>query len=223
MSHDIVVWGAGTGRAMRVHWMLHEVGLEYHCQPVGPRTGETQTPGYLSMNPKGKIPVLEHQGFVLSESVAIIRYISRNFELPDGFFAPLDSHEEAVLDEWCVFIAMELDAHPLYTMRRHGDLKQIYGAAPEVVESAQEYFLKQLNAVVPSRLEKQTYLMGEKFSEADILLTTCLDWAHAYGIPLSTSIMDYRAQALQRTAYRSADRICFPGRSDPDTNQGDSQ
>ena len=208
---------------MRVHWMLHEVGLRYHCQPVGPRTGETQTPDYLSLNPKGKIPVLEHQGFVLSESVAIIRYIAKNFELPDAFFVPIHPQEEAALDEWCAFIAMELDAHPLYTMRRHGDLKHIYGAAPEAVESAQEYFLKQLNAAVPPSLERHPYLMGEKFSEADILLITCLDWAHAYDIPLSSAIVDYRARVHQRAAYRSAGRMCYPDRPIAGTNHGGSE
>lgn len=210
MSDRITVWGIGTARAMRVHWMLHESDLKYECRTIGARTGETQTPAYLSLNAKGKIPVFQHGGFTLSESVAIIRHIGRNFELPEGFFVPANCFEESRLEEWCAFIAMELDAHPLYTMRRHGDLKHIYGDAPEAVDSAREYFLKQLNAVVPPVLENNHYLMGDDFSVADILLTTCLDWAHGYDIPLPMVIMDYRQRVSLRPAYLSALKVCYP-------------
>jgi glutathione S-transferase len=43
MAHDLIVWGVGTGRTMRVHWMLLELGLDYECHPIQSRTGETQT------------------------------------------------------------------------------------------------------------------------------------------------------------------------------------
>src|SRR5215510_1620801 len=38
-----ILWGAGTPRTMRAHWILQEVGLEYERRPIGSRTGETQT------------------------------------------------------------------------------------------------------------------------------------------------------------------------------------
>ena len=221
MSEKITVWGIGTTRAMRVHWMLHEADLKYDCRPIGARTGETQTQAYLSLNPKGKIPAFQHGGFTLSESVAIIRYIGRNFELPEEFFVAANSFEESRLEEWCVFIAMELDAHPLYTMRRHGDLKHIYGAAPEAVDSAREYFLKQLNAAVPPVLENSRYLMGDDFSVADILLTSCLDWAHGYDIPLPKIVMEYRQRVSLRPAYLSAVKVCYPNQSMPVKNGGE--
>ena len=120
-----------------------------------------------------------------------------------------------------MFIAMELDAHPLYTMRRHGDLKHIYGAAPEAVDSAREYFLKQLNAAVPPVLENSRYLMGDDFSVADILLTSCLDWAHGYGIPLPKIIMEYRQRVSLRPAYLSAVKVCYPNQSMPVQDGGE--
>lgn len=48
------------------------------------------------------------------------------------------------LDEWCFYAATELDATSLYVMRRHGDLKHIYGEAPIALESAAGYFAMQL-------------------------------------------------------------------------------
>jgi glutathione S-transferase len=48
---ELIVWGAGTSRTLRVHWMLAELNLEYDNRKVGPRTGETQTEAYKAINP----------------------------------------------------------------------------------------------------------------------------------------------------------------------------
>ena len=115
MTEEIILWGATTGRSMRVHWVLQEFGLPYETKPIGPRTGETQTAEYLSINPKGKVPTLQHADLTLTESVAILSYVSQNFNAPSDFFVPNSRYEKARSDELTAFIAMELDAHPLYT------------------------------------------------------------------------------------------------------------
>ena len=79
MSHDLTVWGVGTSRTMRVHWMLLELGLEYECQTIQSRTGETHTAEFKRLNPRHKIPALRHGAFVLTESAAIIQYLNETF------------------------------------------------------------------------------------------------------------------------------------------------
>src|SRR6202030_2735644 len=37
----LVLWGVGTSRTLRAHWAMHELGLDYECHPILPRTGET--------------------------------------------------------------------------------------------------------------------------------------------------------------------------------------
>ena len=51
MSHDLTLWGVGTSRTMRPHWMLLELGLEYDFHAIGSRTGETQTDEFMRLNP----------------------------------------------------------------------------------------------------------------------------------------------------------------------------
>jgi hypothetical protein len=70
MTHDLTLWGTGTARTMRAHWMLLELGLEYEFHPVQPRTGETLRDDFLRINPRHKIPVLRHGPRVLTESAA---------------------------------------------------------------------------------------------------------------------------------------------------------
>ena len=194
---------------MRPHWMLLEQGLEYEFHPIGSRTGETMTPEFLALNPRHKIPVLRHGSFVISESAAILQYLGEAFPLPADWYAPRDAIGRARLQEWCFFIMTELDASSMYVVRRHLGLKHLYGEAPAAVESGRRYFCENLEAMAP-RIGASGYLMGDRFSAADILLTTCLDWALADGISLSRSAIGYRERTIRRPAYRAAFERNFP-------------
>jgi glutathione S-transferase len=203
MANDLTLWGVGTSRTMRAHWMLLELGLDYHFHPIGSRTGETQTGEFIKLNPRQKIPVLMHGSFVLTESAAIIQHLSNTFQSPRIYIAD-DRQSRAALDEWCYFIISELDAGSLYVVRRHDGLKQLYGEAPTAVESAKSYFLRNLQAMVPSIERHHPYLFGERLSVADILLMTCLDWAALERIPLPEPAARYRKRVALRPAYQAA-------------------
>ncbi|MDP6389020.1 MAG: glutathione S-transferase family protein [Alphaproteobacteria bacterium] len=201
---EIVVWGVGTSRTMRVHWALAELGMDYETKPILARTGETATAAYGRINPKRKIPCLQDGELTLSESAAIAHHLFAKFGPGKDVFLPMSDEDRARSDEWSYFILAELDAHSLYVMRRHGDLHEIYGAAPEAVRSAEEYFLRQLEAVRPRIAGADPYLMGAAISVADILLTTCLDWALRYGIALADDVLRYRERTTDREAYGAA-------------------
>ena len=55
MSHDLALFGVGTSRTMRAHWMLLELGLEYESLPIQPRSGETLTDEFKRLNPRLKL------------------------------------------------------------------------------------------------------------------------------------------------------------------------
>lgn len=204
MAHDLTVWGIGTSRTMRVHWMLLELGLEYECHPIQSRTGETLTDEFKRLNPRHKIPVLRHGSLFLTESAAIIQYLSETFTNAQEIYAPSDTTGRASLNEWGYFIMSELDAGSLYVVRRHEGLKQIYGDAPAAVESAKSYFLHNLEAMTPRIGIDTAYLLDERLSVADILLMTCLDWALFCGIPLPETVEHYRRRVALRPAYQAA-------------------
>ena len=54
------------------------------------------------------------------------------------------------------------------------------------------------------------YLVGDRFSSADMLLTTCLVWAVNYGVPVPPVCTDYTARIAQRPAYQAALRANLP-------------
>lgn len=207
--NDLTLWGMGTVRQLRPHWMLAELGLDYAYFPVHPRSGETTTPEFLRINPRHKVPVLRHRDFILTESAAIVHYLAEAFDAPDTLYLPRDAVARARVNEWCYFIMSEIDGHALYVIRRHSDLKQIYGEAPKAVEGANAYFVDQFNAMAPRVGAEGPYLLGDRLSVADILLVTTLDWALDYGLPLPANVIDYRARVIQRPAYKAARAKAF--------------
>ena len=140
---------------------------------------------------------------MLTESAAIIEYLSRSFPNPQ-IYRPSNPESCAALSEWCYFIISELDAASLYMVRRHLRLKDIYGEAPVAVQAAKTYFSHNLEAMTPRIGIASPYLFGTQLSTADILLMTCLEWARAEKVTLPASVMEYRERVAGRIAYQAA-------------------
>ncbi len=208
-SDQITIWGAGTSRTFRPIWTAEELGVSYKHLPIGPRTGETTTAEYTNLNRKQKVPFMHDGTIGLSESVAICRYMIGKYGAEAGLCIPGDAESLAKEDEWVCYIYGELDETALYVMRRHGDLKEIYGDAPAAVAAAKAYAARHLK-VVEEHLNDSSYVMGDRFGLADILLTSCLDWAEFYGIELFGSLIGYRVNIRERPAYQRAFQINFP-------------
>jgi glutathione S-transferase len=200
-----ILWGAGTPRTLRAHWMLQELGLAYERRPIGSRSGETHTAAFTAINPSRKIPVLEDGGFVLSESAAIVSYLSEAYGAGNGLALPAGARERARYYQWCFFVMMELDANTLYVIRRHLDLKGVYGEAPNAIHAARECFEQQAWAAA-ERLSgsRGPYALGERFSGVDVLLATALAGAQRRDIPLPAILQEYLKRVTGRDAYRRA-------------------
>lgn len=207
-SHRLELWGGGTARTLRPHWMLHELGLAYDAHLIGPRTGETRTDAFRALNPKEKIPVLVDGALVLTESVAIVTWLGDHHGRQSGLVPEPRTVERARYDEWMSFMQMELDAHTLYVIRKHRDLATLYGEAPAAIETALAGFDKQIGVAVLA-LSRSPFLLGERFSAADIVLTSILEWARAYRIELDDRLVDYRDRMTSRPAYETATRLNF--------------
>jgi glutathione S-transferase len=203
MSGQLILWGIGTSRTVRAHWALHELGLAYESRPILPRSGETKTAEYTRLNARQKIPLLQDGDFVIGESAAIVAYLSQTYSRREAVLVPEAARDFARWLEWCFFIVAELDSTSLYVMRRHGTkgLAHIYGHAPDVVAKAAEYFREQLRHVEVALSDRRQYLMGDRFTSADILLTTCLVWAIDYGVGVCENAMPYLERTTSRPAY----------------------
>lgn len=193
-----VLWGAAASRAGRCLWALEELGIDYEHKDVVSRSPETLSPEFLSLNPAGKIPVLVDGDLVMNESAAIIAYLADKY----GGLAPVPGSKlRARYDSWCYFVVTELDSQGLYMHRKHVGLTEVYGEAPEAVEAARLYFLKQL-AVCTKALSSSAWLLPD-FSGADILLGHCLFWAARIGwLPQDAVVLEYMRRIAARPSWQ---------------------
>jgi glutathione S-transferase len=201
---QLILWGAGTSRTIRAHWALHELGLAYERRPIQPRTGETKTAEFTALSARQKVPLLQDNDLVITESAAIICYLSDAYGQPDNHLIPEDTRERARCLEWCFFVISELDATSLYVMRRHGDLRHIYGDAPLANEAAAAYFQQQMRSVERALGDGRRHILGEQFTAADMLLSTCVSWAVRYGVPVAETVVEYNNGITARPAYARA-------------------
>ena len=210
MGDKLILWGIGTKRTIRAHWALHELDLPYECRPIMSRSGETKSAEFTALNVRQKIPLLKDGDFRIGESAAIVAYLAENYARPNHSLIPAGKSQQAKWLEWCFFIIAELDSTSLYVMRRHGKFAHIYGDAPAVVDQAAEYFRHQLRFVDAALTDGRSYLMGEQFTTADIILGTCLLWATEDGVEIFDSTRAYLDRLTVRPAYLRAATANLP-------------
>jgi glutathione S-transferase len=114
----------GSG-SMAIHIALHEIGVPFEGRPISFSKQEHRAPGYLAVNPEGKVPTLLIDGRPLTEVAPILFYLAKRF--PEAALLPRDDPEaDAQAISWMSFIASTL--HPA---RRLGieHATKVYGIA----------------------------------------------------------------------------------------------
>lgn len=203
------VWGIGTPRTLRAHWMLEELGLPYETVAVLPRSESMDDPGFARLNGRHKVPVLEDGDVVIGESGAILFYLADRYRECARMAPAPATPERARFDDLCLYALTELDA-TLYVIRRHEGLPGVYGEAPAACAAARQYFLRQVAEMERRLADGRPHLLGDAFDAADLLVTTCLDWARFVSIPLSETLSAYRERVARREGYARAMATNFP-------------
>ena len=81
---DLTIWGrANSVNVQKVLWCAEEFGLSYRRIDAGMAFGVVETPAYRALNPNGRIPTVEDDGYVLWESNTIARYLDLYKELAE--------------------------------------------------------------------------------------------------------------------------------------------
>ena len=104
-----------SSAAYRVRIVLALKGLEFESVPqhLLRDGGEQRRPDYLALNPQGLVPALEHDGHVLTQSLAICEYLDERF--PEPPLLPAGPPDRAVVRAMALAIAC--DVHPLNNLR----------------------------------------------------------------------------------------------------------
>jgi len=157
------LYGSVNSRAMRVIWMAAELGLKYEHLSWDPRSPETRTPAFRALNPNARVPVIDDDGFILSESMAINLYLAKKHASP---LYPADPKAEALALQWSFWETDRLDRQ-IVEYSRHSGALPAAERKPEIAEKAFKEVAPALD-VLEVALGRSPYLAGPAFTVADL-------------------------------------------------------
>ena len=193
---SLKLYGLGPSRSFRCLWALCETNLEFdYIEVVFGKDGEnsTQSANYLSKNTQGKVPTLEDDSFILTESLAIVNYIN---SLASENFIPNDSMARAKYDEITNFIVTELE-QPLWTNGKHRFALPEEQRVKEIFPTAEFEFAKAVSTL-DKLVNVDTFVLDDSFSFADVMLAQTINWAERFKFDVPVQYLEYRDRMYQR-------------------------
>jgi glutathione S-transferase len=192
---DLVIFHNPHSRACMTRALLEELGAEYEPCVLDFRRNEQLSPEYLAINPMGKVPAIRHDGVVVTETVAIYIYLADLYR--DAGLAPaLDDPDRGTYLRWLVFYAACFEP-------AIGDKAQKREPAPRTQSPYADY--DTTVSAIRQALVPGPWLLGERFSAADVLWGNALRWVTGFGMVEATPVVaDYIARVMARPAEQRA-------------------
>jgi glutathione S-transferase len=130
-----------------VRLFLALLGLPYEKVPVNTKKAENKAPAFLALNPRGQLPVLEDNGFVVWDSASILVYLARKYGPP---WYPVEAREAAEVARW---LAVSQQAEIGATGLSRARAISLFGVAGNLADFQERgrHFLKFLDGYLATR------------------------------------------------------------------------
>jgi glutathione S-transferase len=204
------VFGTKSSRAARALWMCRELGIPHEHIEVHFADGSNHTAEFLAVNPNGKIPAIEDDGFRLWESMAINIYLAKKHDSP---LLPKDLQQEMLVLQWSFWVMTEVEKPLLTVMLQRFELPEGSPGAkylrernpkdPAVEKQALDALEKPLT-ILEQQLTGRDYLLGAQFTVADLNVASVLAWSLAAKFDLSArpNVQQWLKRCVSRPAMR---------------------
>jgi glutathione S-transferase len=190
----LTVHGSVRSRAVRVLWMLEELGEPYAHVPSAPQSAEIR-----AVNPEGKIPAVVIDGETLTDSVAIVQFLA---DRAGRLTHPAGTLARARQDGFTQFCVDEVEG-ALWTAGKHSFALPETLRVPAVKDTARAEFARAM-ATLERRLGGREFVT-DGFTVPDLLLGHCAGWATAAKFDLpGGAVGAYFARCRARPALRRA-------------------
>jgi glutathione S-transferase len=193
------IYGIARTRAFRVLWVAKELGLPYEHIPVEIGEAGARKPEYLAINPNGRLPAIDDEGFALWESLAITLYLAKKHSA--GRLYPATLQGEAKAWQWSLWSVQEVDRGV-----NIWSLHAVRLPAEERDGARREEALKVLAAPfkVLERALGSGYLLGESFTIADLNVAAVISRAIDMELAATPRLAAWLRRCLERPAAREA-------------------
>ena len=157
--------GVGETKDLRAQWAVEEMGLPYRVHALDQIAGDLQSEAYGKISPFHQVPVLDDDGFILSESAAIVLYLAEKA----GKLIPSDFQGRARVTQWCFAAVATID--PTFTSL---DLIGIFDPQNHKLESEVRKLAHRWLEDLERRHADRTWIACTDFTVADIMMAGVL-------------------------------------------------
>ncbi len=191
-----------------VMWLCAELGLEVERLDVGGAFGGTDTAEYLTMNPMGKIPVLQDGDLTIFESQAILRYLASEYGR-DAIW-PSNARARAPQDQWMEWakqnVAAEFNYKVFWQLVRTPASKRDHALVQSGIEA-----VNLLMPIADARIAEHGWLGGKTISLADFSFGVQLYRYYTIDFerPKTPNLDSYYARLQEREPYRTHAMISY--------------
>ncbi len=187
--------------ALASHIALEEAGAPYKAERLDFRSNQQNSPDYLAINPKGRVPALVTEQGVLTETPAILTFIAQSF--PQARLAPFDdafklAEVQAFTSYLCSTVHVA-HAHKLRGYRWATEESSFADMKRMVSKTMGSNF-----ALMERDMIRGPWVMGETYTICDPYLYTMGTWLEGDGVDVSAlpKVMAHRKRMLERPAVR---------------------
>jgi glutathione S-transferase len=184
----------------KVRFAANALGLKYDYKQVNLMAGEQKSPEFLKMNPVGRVPAINDDGFTLFESAAIIKYLA---EKHSSSLYPKDLRKRATIDQWIDFGNIHIATALARITFNRVMYKFLNVEKDDRSLNDGIKFLGQFLPILEKQLTEHKYLAGDQMTLADINLLAVLDPAELSSVDLSAypSLSAWRRNLKSQSFY----------------------
>lgn len=191
---EIVLYHWHQSRSTMARWILEEIGQPYRVELVDITSGQQQAPGFLAINPMGKVPTLKHGATIVSEVSAIACYLADRF--PEAGLAPaIDDPSRGPYLKWLFFAPGCIEPAVIHKAMgwpeaRRGTLG--WGSYDDTMK-----------VLADAAINAAPWLLGEQFTAADVVVGGQVRWGLQFGtIPKHPALEAYAQRLGERPALK---------------------
>lgn len=165
------IYGQWASRTYRVAWLCKESAIPYeHVEVTMMVANPTcKADWYLKLNPLGRMPTIDDDGFVMWESAAINLYLAEKYQSP---LWPADMHGKGRMLQWAFFIANDVEI-PMTFVFQHRFRFPPEKRIPKLADDAEPGLLEKLG-VLEAALAQTPFLQGARWGMADFIAASVL-------------------------------------------------
>lgn len=194
-DRHLTLYHSPRSRSRGARMLLEELGADYAVHAFDLTTGEHRVPEFLAMNPLGKVPTLRHGDVIVTEQVAVYLYAAELY--PEAGLSPAvgDPLRGPYL-RWMAFYGSCFEP---------AVVDHSMGRPPAAYSTSPYGDFDTVIAAINAQLAKGPYLLGDRFTAADVLWGAALDWITMFKLmPETPVVRAYIDRILARPAIKRA-------------------